>query len=1187
MREIINRLLEEKFDHDQGIVSFSSEREELNLAKGEIREGSFQLIISGSLRPAEGYISATGDGMTVLQTEFVGNNVTVGYRFDSKGMDEGDVIQGEFVVVSNKGEYYLPYVVVIKHKLLHSSLGPIKNMFHFANLAKSNWTEAVSLFYSPEFVKIFTGTDADYLAYYKLLSAIPMKEQNVEEFLNVIHKKKKVEFFFREEQLRIDDPLNFHECEIEIIKNGWGFIQMEVAADCDFLFCEKKKIESDDFENDTCRYKIFIDSTKLHSGNNLGTVIFTTPYERKEVQLRVVVNRPDKHRISHIRDEKRMVTQIMTYYLAFRLRKINKETWLSESMQLIDKLNAINERNLMSRLFQAHLLIAEERFNEARWILDHVESILSRDVPPDDIWCYYLYLTTLYNRDEVYVNEITEEIEAIYNKNRTNWHIAWTLLFLREDFQKDSTKKWLFMEEQFELGCFSPIWYVEALQLLLGTPTLLMKLGEFEQQVLWFAVRNEIMTREVLSQLNLMMNKMKVYSERILSVLEKCYDKYGDLESLQSICTALIKNNRTNCESLKWYRLGVENELRITHLYEYFMYSVDLKKSEPLPKMLLMYFAYHSELDFERNAYLYAYVVRGKDKMPEIYETYRDSIDRFLVDQIHRGHINRDLAYLYNQLVSPAMLNRETALEMIPLIFTNLVEVERDDIRRVILINARTSGEYPFYVDDHQAYVPIYSKEYVLALEDSHGNRYIEGIPFELEKLIIPGKMVKMIDAFEPVHFGFDLYHCENYKGGAILEDDSIGRFERLSESDRITGDYRQEIRRSIMRYYFENDLVHEMDVYLDGLDADSMLPLERAEAMQYMILRGMYEKAYQWIGKFGVNGVDPKVLVRLCSRMISRGEMEEDATMTELTYYVFQKGKYDEFVLRYLVRYYSGLTRQLRDVWKAAESFEMDTQIIVERMLLQMMYTGSFVGEKMEIFRSYVKNGGSEEVEEAFLSFCAYDYFVKERLEDDFVFEELLRHYHRGNQLNVVCRLAILKYYSEHPGKRGSSENHDLQEILCQMLKLNLYFPFFLDYTNLVPEISYMSDKTTIEYRTNPDSKVFIHYMLENDQESGGEFRKEEMVNMYGGIFEKSFSIFYGETLQYYITEVTERREQLTQSDAISKSDIAGEDREGVFNLLNDIVIAYNMQDYDTADYLLHQYYLSEYCMKDLFKLI
>lgn len=1187
MREIINRLLEEKFDHDQGIVSFSSDREELNLAKGEIREGSFKLTVSGSLRPAEGYISATGDGMSVLQSEFTGNEVTIGYRFDSKGMDEGDVLQGEFVVVSNKGEYYLPYVVTIEHRVLHSSLGPIKNMFHFTNLAKENWKEAVTLFYSPDFKKIFGDSEANYLAYYILLSAIPMKEQNVEEFLNVIHKKEKVEYFFKEDQIRIDDPSGFHQCEIEVIKSGWGYVHLDVIADCDFLFCEKKSIEIEDFENNTCTYKVFIDSTKLHVGNNMGTIVFMSPYDRMEVKVRVVVNKADKIRVNHIRDEKRMMTQMITYYLAFRLRKINKETWISESLQLIDKLNAIDDRNLMSRLFQAHLLIAEERFNEARWILDHVESILSRDVPPEDIWCYYLYLTTLYNRDEAYVDEITEEIEEIYNKDRSNWHIAWTLLFLREEFQENSTKKWLFMEEQYELGCISPIWYVEALQLLLGTPTLLMKLGDFEQQILWFAVRNEIMTKELLAQLNLMINKTKVHSERVLWILERSYEKYRDLETLQSICSLLIKNNKTNYESLKWYRLGVENELRITHLYEYFMYSVDLKKAEPLPKMLLMYFAYHSELDFERNAYLYAYVVRCKDKMPEIYETYLGAIDRFLVDQIHKGHINRDLAYLYYQMVSPAMLNQETALEMIPIIFTNLVEVERDDIRRVILINERTSGEYPFYVDDHQAYVPIYSKEYVLALEDSHGNRYIEGIPYILEKMIIPGKMVKMIDAFEPVHFGFDLYHCENYKGGNTLESDSVERFERLSESDRITKDYRQEIRRNLMHYFFENDMVHEMDVYLDNLDPDSMLPIERAEAMQYMILRGMYEKAYQWIGKFGVSGVDPKVLVRLCSRMISRGEMEEDATMTELTYYVFQKGKYDEFVLRYLVRFFTGLTRQLRNIWKAAESFDIDSQRIVERMLLQMMYTGSFVGEKMEIFRSYVRNGGSEEVEEAFLSFCAYDYFVKERLEDDFVFEELLRHYHRGNQLNVVCRLAILKYYSEHPGKRSASENEDLKSILREMCKLNLYFPFFLDYTNLVPELKYMSDKTTIEYRTNPDSKVYIHYMLENDLESGGEFRKEEMVNMYGGIFEKSFSIFYGETLQYYITEVLERREQLTQSDAISKSDIAGEDGEGVFNLLNDIVIAHSMQDYDTADELLTQYYEAEYSMKDLFKLI
>ena len=42
-----------------------------------------------------------------------------------------------------------------------------------------------------------------------------------------------------------------------------------------------------------------------------------------------------------------------------------------------------------------------------------------------------------------------------------------------------------------------------------------------------------------------------------------------------------------------------------------------------LPKMVLMYFAYQSNLDYEHNAYLYAYVVRNRDKNPDLERNYR------------------------------------------------------------------------------------------------------------------------------------------------------------------------------------------------------------------------------------------------------------------------------------------------------------------------------------------------------------------------------------------------------------------------------------------------------------------------------------------------------------------------------------------------------------------------------------
>ena len=68
---------------------------------------------------------------------------------------------------------------------MNSSIGTIRNLFHFANLAKSNWAEAVRLFYDPDFRRLFQGNDEHFYGCYRMLSAYEGNAQNVEEFLDV------------------------------------------------------------------------------------------------------------------------------------------------------------------------------------------------------------------------------------------------------------------------------------------------------------------------------------------------------------------------------------------------------------------------------------------------------------------------------------------------------------------------------------------------------------------------------------------------------------------------------------------------------------------------------------------------------------------------------------------------------------------------------------------------------------------------------------------------------------------------------------------------------------------------------------------------------------------------------------------------------------------------------------------
>ena len=90
----------------------------------------------------------------------------------------------------------------------------------------------------------------------------------------------------------------------------------------------------------------------------------------------------------------------------------------------------------------------------------------------------------------------------------------------------------------------------------------------------------------------------------------------------------------------------------------------------------------------------------------------------------------------------------------------------------------------------------------------------------------------------------------------------------------------------------------------------------------------------------------------------------------------------------------------------------------------------------------------------------------------------------------------------------------------------------------------------------------------------------------LFRSVYAVSLVLFFGEKLQYYISEETEGGEHVTENASISPADSVSEGDEGRFVQINRIVAAQAAQDYDTADRLLEDYYRKEYVVPKVFRL-
>ncbi|MDE7197870.1 MAG: hypothetical protein K2O15_03190, partial [Lachnospiraceae bacterium] len=388
---VVDEILEGKFHAGDGSLEFSCPRVTLSLQADTACEGSFFVYgPEGAL--TEGEVCASDLRMECVSTRFGGSQDEIFYRFHADGMEAGEEVSGSFHMISNRGEYYLPFEVKVLSDEIVSSMGKIRNLFHFTNLARESWNEAVRLFYDPAFKKVFTGHDRQHYAAYKGLSSEQGNEHNVEEFLLEIHKKKPVEYIPEEREIKMEDPVEGVRCALVINRNGWGYTGLQIRSEGDFIRLSEETVGDDAFLGNMYRLYYDIDHGKLHNGYNYGAVLLVRESGTTRVPVTVVQRAAGGLLLETKREKKQLMVQLMEYYQAHRLKKIGKTVWLAETEKLLSRMEQLDDQDMAVKLFRGQLLLSQERGNEAKWQIEKLrEQAAAEGEKNPALWGYYLY----------------------------------------------------------------------------------------------------------------------------------------------------------------------------------------------------------------------------------------------------------------------------------------------------------------------------------------------------------------------------------------------------------------------------------------------------------------------------------------------------------------------------------------------------------------------------------------------------------------------------------------------------------------------------------------------------------------------------------------------------------------------------------------------------------------------------
>ena len=604
--------------------------------------------------------------------------------------------------------------------------------------------------------------------------------------------------------------------------------------------------------------------------------------------------------------------------------------------------------------------------------------------------------------------------------------------------------------------------------------------------------------------------------------LEKAYHTYGGQEMLSGICSILIKNGRTDAESFNWYRRGIRMELKITNLFEYFMMSVPEQYEEPFPKNLLLYFRMENTLNQAQKAMLYANIIRYQDEHSDVYQLYREQIEAFMLDQLLERRQSEDMAVIYERFLVEQLLTIDFAEALADIMFLRRLTCRDRRIRQVQVVYEQLQKSFTIPLVRGQALIPVYTPGAMILLVDEQGSCYSSSVPYTLTRLMNERRYVEKCRELLRYHQGLYLYLCDGTSRSHVLTAENVENYKRVLKIEGFTAHYKENVRQEILQFYYANHDLDELDREFFVTETTYMTPKDRARYTEILILRGLCEEAWDMIVRHGYSMVRTTLLVRLTAWRIREIEYGENEFLLKLCLFMFRNHKYNEGILEYLAGYYYGSSETMEAIWKEARAFELNVFDLEERMLGQMLFTGQLRESASAIFRDYRSLGGEGIVTRAYLTWLAWDDFVRDNPAPEETFTYLEQAIAWEENLPEVCGLAYLK---ELAGRPELSEHQKVQaeRMLKEYIQKRLRFGFMKALLAGLGRSELLEDKTFVEYRADPSHRVFIHYVIETPREKNCSYMAERMYPVEPGVFVKEFTLFYGERLTWFVTEQME----------------------------------------------------------------
>lgn len=1091
------------------------------------------------------------------------------YEVDTSFLSAGDEIRGSFYLVTNCGEKEIPYVFNVDLAASGKILGELNTVGDFLKIAEHDMDTALRLLEYQDFVEAPFMQDMHIRAIYDGLKGHGSRQNFLEEFLVALKVKKPIRLMIEHEKRSFEDPGGHREEFITVHRDTWGYIYMELSAEGDFIHLPRKTVSQADFKGDTLRIPFVILSERLHSGINPGTIYIKTAKSITEIPVEVSLNKWERN------TEKVLYKEELARYLELRLdfeSGVYEDALILNQMQReLDLMGMTHGSTPLISLFQAEIYVQSGRKDKAVLILDeNRDKIFAVREDQRELYCFFQYLQTQISGDADQKEALTRLLQKYCSEERrwrNDFLLYLMLLKVNKELFNNPATVLISMEQEFKEGCRSPFLYAQCLKLLEQEPVLLRNFSGVGIQAVYYGAKRKCISRELAHTAATAIGGAKTFKRLYLRLLWMLYDAFPDVEVLTAVCALLIRGNCRGSRYFPWFEKGVKAGISLTRLNEYYLYSLPSGYDKSLPKEILLYFSYDNDLDYASRAGLYANILTYTAKDSDIYRLYERSMEKFAMEQLFAGRISRPLAVIYKHMLYKDLIDRHIAQSLPAVLKSNRIVCRDTSMKYLVVRHEELVTEDAYPLTDGVAYVPLFSDRDVILFQDNYGNRYINMHYDKLPAMENTEELLEQCFAIYPEYPMLYVNACYDIMTKQELEQEDIALLEQASLVKNLHPLFMKKLISCVVAYYKdqadegEDGERDESVKYLLCVDKDSLSKEEQSGVCETLIKQSYYTEAYDMICRYGIEGISPKRLLKLCAKMVLQKLFDEDDRLLFLSYMVFAGEKSDSVILDYLCEHFNGTIDQMYRVLMQGIKEHVETYDLEERLVAQMLFTGDTqrMDKVFELYASRKKT--NESIVRAYFTIKSVEYFLQGKVTQDKVFAYLEGAVNTSVEKEKVADiylLALTRYYSTLP------DLNEEQRSLCQsvidvLLESGMIFAYFKDLARFITIPGNVLDKEIIEYHGSKDRKPYLQLRILPDEE---EFHFEDMRLIYKGIYVREKVLFEGEILEYRILEEQENEQRMVLEGSISRREIKSGDKESRFACLNEMSLSLELKN-------------------------